>query len=111
MKYLKEYNHKKDYIEISEGEYISYKDDSKKLDMFSNTELKAIQTILPSAKLNSFSKNIFLYNIIDIYKDNDEWYYIDICIHFNGYYYKCDQFEGLMDCLNMLQNKYKHKLY
>ena len=38
--------------------------------------------------------------VADLSKLPDEWYYVHLCVNKSDTYYKCDQWEGLMDCLN-----------
>jgi len=37
----------------------------------------------------------------------DEWYYLKLTISEDDYhYYKCDQLDGLLDCLKMIKDKH-----
>lgn len=50
-----------------------------------------------------------VYNPIEIFGDIDEWYYVSAFMHNNQKdviddgYYKCDQLDGLIDCLKELK--------
>ena len=42
---------------------------------------------------------------VDINKCNDEWYYIEYSPSYDrDCYYKCDQFDGLLNCLDYLKS-------
>ena len=59
---------------------------------------------------NDISLRISSYRM-DLIKAPDEWFYIKSSIEGSKEedvtYYKCDQFDGLIDCLNDLKIKYK----
>ena len=48
-----------------------------------------------------------------VYKLDDEWFYVIVSDYrFDKFgihrYYKCDQIDGLIDCLKMLKDKYEN---
>ena len=58
-------------------------------------------------------EGVFLYSsilFINVYKLKDEWYYVEVINKTqpidtgNKHYYKCDQFDGLIDCLKMIKS-------
>jgi hypothetical protein len=132
MKYLKEYTEYKSYTkmdgtyspyiyddEIDDNDY--YEDDG--LDYsnipFTDNEKSDIINLLENGKeTHEMLSNCIHINKLknclcfDIYKEPDEYYYV-LFSHGSPSRtivtdtYKCDQIHGLIDCINMLKNKYE----
>jgi hypothetical protein len=119
MKYLKEYYNKKDYIELPKAQFddIIYGDEDGNYSICikfdNNDEFEIVKDLFTKYKI-IFDDDVISVHItrgsIVIYKDNDEYYYIEFELHtvaFSGrFYYRCDQMHGLIECLDMLKNKY-----
>jgi hypothetical protein len=105
MKYIKEFADIKEngYVPLSRDEYRqSFRD---KLD-FSDNEFESVKTIFPIAKYTNDDKKIIIVSDIRIHKVGDEYYYVSYVNDVVIYRWKCDQMYGLLNCLNMLKNKY-----
>ena len=137
MKYLKSYNENIDlgYQKIDRTEYlkniagitrsdiintdivqiVNYR--KERFESFTSKEVNEIQTFIPKFNISSNSDSMLALGSGDnflIWKLKDEWYYVCRQIGGDGTndYYKCDQFDGLMNLLKSLQNKYvKENLY
>lgn len=86
------------WVEINMSEYDEYLyDDALE---FSNNQFNIISSKHNSKKIINDKKCIKIKNqklqIAFIYRYTDEWYIIGL----DGKSYKCDQFDGLLDCLN-----------
>ena len=100
------------YEEIPMGEFYAINNTTRchKFELFPFTEkdLKKLYSLKTNLSKHLINKSCFYLvkteiNIdIMIYASNDEWYYIDKdrCYGENRHtYYKCDQFDGLLNCL------------
>lgn len=113
MKYIKTFeNLDKYYIPISISQYYMA---SESIDMtLDDSEVQSIKSILDeklkkysfkfygvegSQFVNITAKKNVSYIQIEIVKSQDEWYYIYISESLDSIYFKCDQFEGLLKCL------------
>ena len=120
MKHLKRFNENNNldyYQEVTSSEYHSIRGERERL-LFTDDEKATIKKIA-AQKGFDFSIKSWLTgeaicvgqdgNIKGLYKYDDEWYivvsYSETKLN-NFRYYKCDQFDGLLKCLNdILNNK------
>ena len=127
MKYLKEYSNYESYTKI-DGDGIFNTMLLTCTGLFADKEYDVIRNIFPNLKVkNDYDwfefdddeirlKLITISNYgkfnIAVFKEPDEWYYVKyIENHYDNLdgknlYYKCDQLNGLKECLEMLKNKY-----
>lgn len=120
MKYLKTYLESKSeklFQKMKLWEIEEYTDEKikKKSEDFTDIEIEAIKNKIPShynieLGLGHFFGKSKLYinnGKIIITKVEDEWYYISV----NNFasHYRCDGWDGLMDCLRYLRRWWKDK--
>ena len=117
MKYLKIFEEvgEKLYWEIPESEF--YDDNSRlqfKTIVFSDDELISLKELSNKYHWKTFrddrgGKRYFIFRDntqLKLHKSNDEWYYIYYTTdHSKELYYKCDQFDGLIECVERLINE------
>lgn len=98
--------------------HILYSDDelgkSKTLDI-SELTITSILTEFPSLSIlrksygPTFQDNVYGFNIV-IFESDDEWFYLMIYVgHGNQkshYGYKCDQLEGVFDCIRHIYSSF-----
>ena len=130
MKYLKLFeNHNDYYTQINSTEF-----DRLNLEPFTKNELEFIYDNKGKLSMNAYDgvwresswfghkfKKFFIKNFkyislfspfnsgsIEICKSSDEWYYVE----YVGNFYKCDQLDGLIDCIQycISLNKFKPKI-
>ena len=105
-----------EYNQISNDEYRKYFD-SHRINYFDNKELVYINEKFKEYNVRSSNKwhlknhiidsntyTIFVYEkkrILSIDKLEDEWFLV--CDIVNRNIYKCDQFEGLVNCIEKIQ--------
>jgi len=116
------------YQEISHDEYNSIIKQNN-FGIFTYDEFVKIKEILPGSLTYNGSgqlKHIYFYmsdgEPIDIMKTDDEWYFIQVPLspemggvseetpfgitNFDYVVFKCDQWDGFLDCINYIKNKY-----
>lgn len=82
---------------------------------FDEYDLSSIKKVKNSAVIEELTFGNNRIDIADeriqIYKSPDEWYWVDIAIHEEEYggtffdNYKCDQIDGVLDCLRFLDQQ------
>lgn len=113
MRYIKEYV-KVDYQEITSDEY--YKMIPSRIIKFNRMSAllvkQYITSIYPNITMNIDDRVLNIFDssnrgcpVIIISEVDDEWFYVKVFKRIrrnsvNNTYYKCDQFEELMDCLH-----------
>ena len=134
MKYLKLFESvDTPYEEINSGQFLSYlygdvtfphmtakpkQFASDNWVDFTQKELDQIRSCIPNDIVKLYTTRIYDINrdiifAIDvddsfyIYKLRDEWYYLQNSDNIRMYrtYYRCDQFDGLLQCLSDIKNK------
>ena len=115
MKYLKEYNEIDNmYMLIDYNEFM-WSTSLGKYIQFTNDEMYKITSIIPDIKASyKLNTNIMMScKLCDsncdflLYKTEDEWYYIFYRKKGKkNEYYKCDQIQGLQECLTMIKNDF-----
>ena len=104
MKYLKEYNDEKiSYQEINQNDSDELIRNNKPLLSFNSNEFTLIFNMFQDVKYNSnvTKRTIIANKRIYVYKLQDEWYIVGIPSEVDSdKYYKCDQWDGLIKCLN-----------
>lgn len=102
------------YIEISQDKY----NDTQGC-YFSKSDKKTIMNIFKVSNydfeiLKTIKTEVFRiddgYIDIEMYPAKDEWYYIYHGIRSNCTYYRCDQIDGLVECLKELDRYHNGKL-
>jgi hypothetical protein len=124
MRYIREYNDIS-YYEVSQSEVSSVlRDDLVDVDDI----IRRISVLFKYVRIGSYGKLLgWDKSYISIYSEKgswfgpiisgkrefiriicckDEWFYVSLKGVFNMYNYKCDQLDGLLDCLSMLKDKY-----
>lgn len=114
------------YKEISLFEYelvVMESPYSGDLSNLSNIEFDKVRKIFDFKKLRYFNNyamfgyesEIYLYEVIsdefflNLFSFKDEWFYV--CFRYpdqNEICYKCDQFDGLISCLNFIKDNYMY---
>jgi hypothetical protein len=131
IKLFEEYNDPT-YWQITKDEYdkvtdVSFQEAQECFVDFTDAELKAMNQFFdfkeriyssafvrlfdqPDQNLGTISKTSYysFYSenlIINVHKMVDEWYYVKYYSKkiYDRSYYKCDQFDGLLDCLKMIK--------
>ena len=135
MKYLKLFEENKSYYKISNNEwnefdilyykmndYIKILEILKKINIINNDQF---YDIVDTLKQNPWEfsflyhndiyiyKEVIEFDQISIYKGKDDYFYINIIDDGDGnnINYKCDQFEGLKQCLKYLSNFIYNRLF
>jgi len=108
LNYIKKYNELFDLYEFSDDTFFS-----KNWIYFTNKELSSIIALLkdtdfilrPNSDNEQDRKILNLRNNhinINLYKDDDEFYYIQLYIFSESLFYRCDTFVGLLNYLRDL---------
>lgn len=108
MRYIKEYNQHSYWSKITSHQF--YNDAIDNAIGFDSDEVRDLRKIVPGFTLkmdSSYCYNSTIYirqNDLTVYVINktvDEWFYLLDREFYR--YYKCDQMDGLMECLKELQ--------
>jgi hypothetical protein len=109
IKLFEEYN--KYYVEIDVDYYREIIDEEDILLQFTECELDDISRFLNCENVNrNFIVKWFAIPTVEIFKLRDEWYYVWFDNKLSNLLndvkaYRCDQFEGLLECLKMIKSK------
>jgi hypothetical protein len=116
MKYLKKFNESETYSEIDFTEFMGDNGVGFGTENFTKVEMSIISDFLKSMGVSTTVFSSFIYGnkdnkfslsafTIEIYKHYDEWFFIKIWYrdNKNNAFYKCDQFEGVIELLNANQ--------
>lgn len=113
MKYIKLFESNENFLEVDRSEFINL----LHINIEPNAK-KKIEDWCQKYKYNLYGEHkltIVAMNIIklfeaDIFQADDEWFSIRLFLNKNIIYYKCDQIEGLIDCLNYIkETKFEFK--
>jgi hypothetical protein len=134
MKHLKKFNESKNlnFTELPKYKSPDYYDSNPDLEetkiyndkvqafhkseSFTDRQIKIIKELFPTARVHISSgvpympSGIKFIDIVDkgmsaqAYRTDDEWYYVTSFHERPSVTYKCDQFEGLIECLKHIKN-------
>ncbi len=101
MKHIKKYIN---YEEISRVDFFSQIRKDTTSDIKRRLELE-FPTLLIFKTEGTYRFNIKNGVLVVIFESRDEWFYVFVDYPKQDMYYKCDQFDGLIDCLKQIYNK------